>query len=217
MKYIASVLVVSLALMLAQPALAEIKASMPPLPELPQLSKSYDDMLKDLEKQGYGQYKTDPNKPLEAPTVENPIKEKITAKDLFLQHFDDLWTLFQLNKCGDINNPGKLNEEATVSFFQAMQNGDTNTAAKNLKGGLDWSVGWDLASIKATMPKSLTDKQKWLNGIKPSEGYDAQKNKINDIGSRMEEYKKSVAQIIADKLGVKTPTGAAGDTRKNAN
>lgn len=174
---------------------------LPPL-ETPQLSDNYDDMLKELEKEGFGQHQWDKDKPLPLPDVEAPAGTGKSAKDKFDEEFGDMWnsSKHQLDSSSVI--PKGLEKEVTDYTTQiraivtATQAADRSKMKAALNNHLSSQVSlFNLDDIKQGFDeKSLANDMlaKFLADTPKPDGWD---KIIEDVHKPQEEVQESVDKM----------------------
>ena len=144
----------------------------PKLPEMepledPELSKDFNELIKELEKQGFGKFENEPGKKISLPNAATPKGTGKDATDKFKEDYGDMKNdpNRQLNKNGII--PDDKHFESVYDFGKANKENFNNISEANrdrmanlMKKELDKSFLWDLESIKKDFSKKfLSDGQ----------------------------------------------------------
>ena len=191
------------------------KVSTPELPELPQpkLSQSYENMLKELEEAGFGQYKYDPDKPLPFPEVEAPTGAGNSATKRFLQEFGDVWNdkNHQLNVENIMpdddffeKHTGEFQAISQLVLDEVRMSNDTELKEK-MQNTLDMSILYDLGKLKSGFASiSASAQSAWMAGTPKPAGYDAIVTKANTPAPKINIRSPQDLKQVARGMGVKT-------------
>lgn len=196
--------------------------------EVPTLSKSYEDMLEELKKQGFGEYKYDPQKPLPLPEVEAPENTGKTAYEKFIEEYGDMWNSpeHQLDKTSIIPDDKFFEDyinafkDANEKLFNEIREADRKKMNELLSKKLDMSGLWNLEELKKQIqfkdPKSL------LADVPKPDGWDDVKARSYNVpdmnswlnGPKAEGYGEGGSlpflpflKYLFDKLNVKKDNG----------
>lgn len=164
------------------------------LPELkplerPTLSKNYSDMLKELEAQGWGKYKYNPQEKLPLPEVEPPKGAGRDATDKFKEEFGDMWNSpdHQLDKKSMIPEDAYFKnflenyKAEKLKNFQDAKGADSMTMKDFLKKQLDMSQLWNFEALKKQI--QFKDTAGFLAGLPKPTGWDSTKSSASSVPS----------------------------------
>jgi len=157
--------------------------TLPPL-ETPQLSKTYEEMRAELERQGLGRYRFDPNKPLPLLDVEAPEGTGKDVMEKFYSRFGDMWN----DPSRQLDTESRMPSDSfftnhTLGFeriFEEAKKRDNATLEKELAETLDMGILWDLDKIKEGMTKfSERERQNYLEGTPKPPNYEEYRRLID--------------------------------------
>ena len=175
----------------------------PKLPEMepledPELSKDFNELIKELEKQGFGKFENEPGKKISLPNAATPKGTGKDATDKFKEDYGDMKNdpNRQLNKNGIIPDDKHFESvydfgEANKENFDNIREANRDRMANLMKKELDKSFLWDLESIKKDFSKKfLSDGQisTFLNATPKQAGWDEVKRR-SFIVPKMPELK----------------------------
>ena len=167
--------------------------------ETPKLSKDFNELIKELEKQGFGKYANDPDKKIKLPEVKSPAgNEGKNAYDKFVEDHGDMKNdpNRQLDKSSGI--PDDQYFESIYEYakenkkeFDRISQANRDEMASLLKKELNKSFLYDLEGIKQNFSKrflSNAQASSYLAGTPKQAGWDEVK-RISFIVPKMPELK----------------------------
>lgn len=158
--------------------------NLPPL-EVPQLSKTYEEMKAELEKQGLGVRRYDPTQPIPMPDVEAPEGTGKDAMQKFYERFGDMWN----DPMRQLDTESRMPDESFFTrhnlgleqAFKDAKNRDAEALKEAMAETLDMSILWDLDKVKADMTKfDDAELQAYLDGAEKPADYEKYKEIIEE-------------------------------------
>lgn len=146
--------------------------------QMPSLSKDYKDMQEELKKEGFGQYKFDPQNPLPLPEMEAPKNAWITAYQKFLEEYGSINT-HQLDKTSIIPDDKFFRDymdtfkEENMQKFNAVSSADKEKMKELLNKKLDMSNLWNFDELKKQV--QFRDAKSFLDNVPKPDGWDRTK------------------------------------------